>query len=885
MRIHRIRLHNYRGVVDRVVEPDPTGVTVVEGPNEIGKSSLAEALDLILENLDDTKKQAVRRVQPVDRDVGPEVEVDLELGPYRFSFSKRFLKRPETLLRITAPKPENYTGREAHERVQRILAEGLDSDLWKALRVLQDRGVDQACLAHAASLTQALDRAAGGEVAGERDHGIFEAVRAEYCAYFTETGHPKKLRTDAAMAVQEAQCEVSGLERELRAVEELVDRAASLERRVVELKQRVLEADSIKAAREKEVSQIAQQEEKLALLRLKSTQAAEAAQRRLQESKARQELVGRVRQAATQVAELRQREAGTRAAFEQATAALDTASMALEKAEKEAGDARSQADIGAKDEQYHRDRLDLELLGERRQRIESWRAEREQAQETLDRTKVDDQLLEQLRKANGELVRLGAQLEAGSPRLRITALAELAFDLGPAARALRAGESFEETVGERTSVRIPGVAEVEVIAGTSLNELVTSRDKAQARLRCLLDQAGIEGLEEAEHSRLARRDAEQKVEAADRAIEQDLRDLTVEEMLGRIARLESRVESYPATRAATMPMPVDLDAARTARQRAEERREQADSGLRAQRARHEAASRQFREILAVDERTRFEVAFHTKLVAEHEHALGIARNHRVDSQLARDLEQAQDAVALAESAWETAQQALRGEDPDRVRHLASNAQNACARLARELRQSEDELNAALANLELLGAKGLYDALEDARARLEHALGRRRQVDARAAAASLLYETMKRERDAARRAYAAPLRAKILELGRYLYDPTFDVELDDRLAIIQRTSGGLTLPFESLSVGAKEQLGLIVRLACSLLVDPADGVPLIFDDTLGHTDPERLEGMGALLSHAGEHCQIIILTCSPNRFQHIGAARAIRLVAGEGGTVV
>ena len=169
MRIHRIRLRNYRGVVDRVVEPAPTGVTVVEGPNEVGKSSLAEALDLILENLDDTKKQAVRCVQPADRDVGPEIEVDLEVGPYRFSLSKRFLKRPETLLRVAAPRPENHTGREAHERVQQILAEGLDTDLWEALRVLQDRGVDQARIAHATSLTQALDRAAGAEVAGERN--------------------------------------------------------------------------------------------------------------------------------------------------------------------------------------------------------------------------------------------------------------------------------------------------------------------------------------------------------------------------------------------------------------------------------------------------------------------------------------------------------------------------------------------------------------------------------------------------------------------------------------------------------------------------------------------------------------------------------------------
>ena len=55
-----------------------------------------------------------------------------------------------------------------------------------------------------------------------------------------------------------------------------------------------------------------------------------------------------------------------------------------------------------------------------------------------------------------------------------------------------------------------------------------------------------------------------------------------------------------------------------------------------------------------------------------------------------------------------------------------------------------------------------------------------------------------------------------------------------------------------------------------------GVPLILDDTLGHCDPARLEGMGALLSFAARWCQIIVLTCTYTRFRHVGDARVIRL---------
>ena len=156
----------------------------------------------------------------------------------------------------------------------------------------------------------------------------------------------------------------------------------------------------------------------------------------------------------------------------------------------------------------------------------------------------------------------------------------------------------------------------------------------------------------------------------------------------------------------------------------------------------------------------------------------------------------------------------------------------------------------------------------------------RAVGDRAAAARLLFETMRRRRDEARRAYAAPLREKIVALGRLVYGESFDVELDDNLAIEKRSLTGVTLPFSSISVGAREQLGLIVRVACSLLVDEQEGVPLLFDDTLGHTDPARLEGMGAMLSQAGRQCQVIIFTCTPGRFRHIGDARTIALGAAD-----
>ena len=76
-----------------------------------------------------------------------------------------------------------------------------------------------------------------------------------------------------------------------------------------------------------------------------------------------------------------------------------------------------------------------------------------------------------------------------------------------------------------------------------------------------------------------------------------------------------------------------------------------------------------------------------------------------------------------------------------------------------------------------------------------------------------------------------------------------------LHLISRTLDGQTIPFTSLSVGTREQLGILTRLAVAQIVSAQGGVPLIIDDALGFSDPARLASMGAAIAHAGENTQI------------------------------
>ncbi|MDX3000534.1 AAA family ATPase [Kribbella solani] len=247
-----------------------------------------------------------------------------------------------------------------------------------------------------------------------------------------------------------------------------------------------------------------------------------------------------------------------------------------------------------------------------------------------------------------------------------------------------------------------------------------------------------------------------------------------------------------------------------------------------------------------------------------------------------------DAVAAAEAEATTEVEAVLEEltvvqeqadeaGADQVAGELTHALAVATRLQGERDTLRDALRTTEGRLEQSGRDGLATRRDLAELELAAVRAEHESLARRAEAAQRVYETLSRHRAAAQTKYSEPLQTRIESLGRSVYGPSFRVWLDDDLAVAERELDGVRLRVDALSTGAQEQLAIITRLAISHLVSTGEGsVPVIFDDALGWSDKARLRDMGALLGRAGDHGQVIVLTCMPDRYEYVPKATFIKL---------
>ncbi|MDU7025492.1 MAG: AAA family ATPase, partial [Cutibacterium acnes] len=85
MKLHRIHVENFKAIDERTLELPDCGVVIATGRNEIGKTSMVEALDLLLDTSTkaSSKSRKVRIAQPYGTSLQVVVEAEMTIGDHR----------------------------------------------------------------------------------------------------------------------------------------------------------------------------------------------------------------------------------------------------------------------------------------------------------------------------------------------------------------------------------------------------------------------------------------------------------------------------------------------------------------------------------------------------------------------------------------------------------------------------------------------------------------------------------------------------------------------------------------------------------------------------------------------------------------------------------
>lgn len=878
MKLHRLSLTNFRGITHREIELPDRGVVVISGANEVGKTSMIEALDLLLEAKDRSTKKEVKQVKPTHADVGAEVMAEISTGPYRFVYRKRFHRRHETQLTILAPRREQLSGDEAHERVRSILRETLDTELWRAQRVMQTASTAAVDLSGCDALSRALDVAAGqadapGECSGTEPL-LIDRIDDEYGRYFTATGRPTGQWAAAQQRLRLAEEQLATAAAAVAEIDAHVSRHACLSAELTELTGTRSEATRLREQAQAAfdaVEALRAQVQQATLTVSAAQSAASASAAALVE---RRRLRSEVTERGETVTRLQHEVEAASQAGSVAAEVNEVAAAAAEAATAELDEARAWAHSAAWAVRQISDRDEYDRLAARLGKLDMTQRELSRNAAQLADIALTGPLLQRIEAADAAVLHAQTVVELTSAQIDFAATADTELTIDGSSVKILAGQHFSSTVSGVTSVQLPGGLSATVTAGAPAVDSVAALEAARHNLAAALAEGRVHDLEQAravDHTRVELTTERQRLAATVDAL---CHDHTVEVMRARVAELQ---DHQPAAvglwdlAADSATARADLDAAtdnlKTVEAQSETQRKVAAAAA-SKLVGAQTALSVLQEKLS-GQRAEWDTA--GRRLAEQRAAVG-------DDALMTNAEADADALAAATAAVAALNARLVDADPDAVVARWESARHALQAVVARHAEVDVALREVIGALTVFGTEGRKGKLDAAQSEREHAAAHHHRIGRSARAAQTLRSVMARHRESTRQRYVDPFRAEIERLARPVFGETFEVDVDSSLRIQSRTLAGRTVPYDSLSGGAKEQLGILARLAGAALVADEDTVPVVIDDALGLTDPDRLAKMGAVFDAVGGDGQVIVLTCTAQRYASVDGAHRIEVTA-------
>ncbi|MDX9700552.1 MAG: AAA family ATPase [Rhodocyclaceae bacterium] len=867
MKLQRLRVEQLRQFRQPVeIDALEDGITLFTGPNESGKSTLVQAIRAAF--FERYKSGSVDDLQPWgDSSAAPEITLEFHWQGEQWRLAKRFLKKPRCDLQVGS---QSFSGDDAEERLAELLGFqfpgrgaskpehwGIPGLLWIEQGAGQE--VQQAVTYAGDHLKSALGSTLG-EVASTGGDELIACLESDRAKLLTGTGRP----TGEYKAAQEKQeslaSALANTSQQIADYAQLVDRLAELR-------------DQQRQDRDKPWvdyrNQAAEAENRLwEVAAWQRDQARE--QQELTACRDSQELFRRQLQGfANQQADLEERRAAHQRAVadqERLREQSDAIRTHTEKAKSVYENAREQVRLAQQKELGDRLRRDLEQLDTRladdARRLEQAKVLLEglgRQREALQANSVDGADLKRLQQAVRQQQDLAIEERAAATRVQ--------FHLQPGKALALNGESLEGQ-GERllleaATLDIPGTGQLRILpGGQDLAELARKRGQLADRIDGLLNTLRVASLEEAEERAETCRRLGEEIASAEKTLD-ILAPLGVDTLAQSVAldtkrreELRQQQGQLPALADDQPTLPVaeaELEIANTELQQAET-----------------AAARHASDIQLAEQAVRTAETERDKLsraieAPERQQQQAEANRQLIDLQARESA--LQQSIAAREAQISAANPDILQQDIDRFTRTANELERVASEREREILTLESKLDT-------MGALGLEETRAEQALAVEQSERRCAEFSRRAAALDLLLAMLREKRQALTRRLHAPLQRHLNHYLQLLF-PGAQLEMDDDLVPQRLLRGGTSADvtaLDALSFGAREQMGLISRLAYADMLREADRPTLIIlDDALVHSDSQRLAQMKRILFDAATRHQILLFTCHPENWRDLGVA--------------
>lgn len=893
MRLISATVRRYRVHGDTRVELVP-GLNLITGSNESGKSTLVEAIHRVLflraRGHTDVHEQMRSTLYPGT----PEVILEFEQTGKTCRLTKQFTHG--AILSI-AGEPDRRDD-EAEQRLAGLLRSG---------DAIQGRGAEDRLAARWAHLWawQGRSGAAPGDTAREQnvelvrrlqelgggavvssplDSRLLAHFRAQAAEVFTDSRRYRATSPagQAEAALQQAEAAREEAVKRLGATEEYASRyegathfladaepqAQGLEAELQRLEERRQQvrvlteqrttADREREAAAKEVEHLKKANQAIANARIRiddtqagSEEATEVAKQAKQRAKTARETADRL------LSELQpKREALTRAQSQ-----VEACAAVLEQIDRKARLVELESSL-----------TEVTRLESRRNEYQNSLA----ACRQLSRKDVDalHRLSRGLSQAETELRAMSARLDVLKAEVPVT------VDGKPLAvgTSMTATDAVEIHAGDAVVLRLlPG-------GGKSLAEAKASVDSAQCELRDALLGLGVESVDAAD----AALTQVSTMQAELKAVVNTLKALNAEDVKTR------HREAVEALKTATLRLEVlrsdtpgfspavtrdtavaTLEKARAAERQSRQACTDAEQELEAQNA----------SAGALEETARQQAAAITARQNERAAAEGTLRGlieaHGDDAARAARTEQCTRTLDAAAAEARGLAEHLTALQPELLERDAKRLERSLNDLRTEINTKRTDQQVALSHLQSVGASDPRAEEALARQHCDRAEARFRELATQAQATRHLADLFEEEQARASAAIAAPLNQRVSEYIRCVYGPEADAAFTigpdgtlGQLVVSRQGPGPRNVPFDALSSGTREQVGVAVRLAMAEVLAANHGgcLPVVLDDAFANSDPDRVRELQRMLDLAASRgLQVIVLTCNPNDYRALGAA--------------